>query len=519
MSTHTGAIHATIDLGSNSAKITVACLGDDTIETIANESTMLRLGEKRPYDGQITPEKQDAVITTLQKYQELAQKYEASSITVVATEAVRKAQNCEAFLNAVQQETGLAVHAVNGEIEAALTYLGATSNQQGVSAAGVVDIGGGSTELILAQQGHIQWLISLPIGSGWLHDHYLLSDPPTAIEADQAGTFLNMYLHRLQLPEIPPVEQASSGRAQGRGQVTQARGGVGEGGDVGKASSPLHDGIVPIDTTCRSGELASPVSPPTPTSPTIATGTSAKSLLALAKQALKVDKENHTLSRYDLLGCFGLLSALPAEEIARRYELPLERARVLPSGALIILALMDFLQLEEVSVSQRGLSEGALLAALKYGENWLEHPDVKVDTSRVGKAPAVSDPDESDKPTTDSQQQNEKFAETGQRELRKHSEKFVKWIDPVLKNKDVEAVHKMRVASRQLRATLDAYESAYAQKPFKRLYREVKQAADLLGTARDTDVMLQHLEQQQQQAPDDELPSIQWLVSALAELS
>ena len=93
------------------------------------------------------------------------------------------------------------------------------------------------------------------------------------------------------------------------------------------------------------------------------------------------------------------------------------------------------------------------------------------------------------------------FIETGRQELRKRSEQFVKWIDPVLQNEDVEAVHKMRVASRRLRATLDAYESACVQKPFKRVYREVKQAADLLGTARDTDVMLQNLELLQQQAP------------------
>ncbi len=462
-------IHAAIDLGSNSAKITVACVGDETIETIANESTMIRLGESVNTTGQIGPEKEDAVITTLQKYQGLAQKYEASSIIVIATEAVRKAQNCEAFLNAVQQETSLTVHTVSGEIEAALTYLGATSDQQGASDASVVDIGGGSTELILAQQGHIQWLISLPIGSGWLHDHYLSSDPPAAIEADQARTSLTRYLHQLQLPK----SNAKSGQAQGVGAS------------------------------------------PTPTSPTIATGSSAKSLLALAKQALKVAKEKHILNRYDLLGCFGLLSALPAEEIARRYKQPLERARVLPGGALILLALLDFLQLEEISVSQRGVSEGALLAALKYGDNWLEHPDVKVDPSRIGQAPAVSDLDEGDKSATASQQQDEIFTETGRRELQQRSEKFVKWIDPVLENKDIEDVHKMRVASRRIRATLDAYESVYARKPFQRLYREVKQAADLLGTARDTDVMLQHLEQQQQQAPDNELPGIQWLVSRL----
>src|SRR5437764_982546 len=116
MSTHTGVIDAAIDLGSNSTQITIAHIVDDTREILENESTMIRLGESVNATGQISQEKQDTVITTLQKYQQLAQKYEASVITVVATEAVRKAQNCEAFLNAVQQETGLTVHVVSGEI-------------------------------------------------------------------------------------------------------------------------------------------------------------------------------------------------------------------------------------------------------------------------------------------------------------------------------------------------------------------------------------------------------------------
>jgi hypothetical protein len=524
MSTHTRTIQAVIDLGSNSAKITIARTVDDIIESVENESTMIRLGESVNASGQITPEKQDTVITTLRQYQQLAQKYEASSIIVVATEAVRKAQNCEAFLNAVQQETGLTVHLVSGEIEAALTFLGATSDQQGIADTGVIDIGGGSTELIIAQEEHIQWLISLPIGSGWLHDHYLSSDPPAHVEVENARILLSRYVRQLDPPHVPAM--------------------------------------------------------------LIATGSSAKYLLALAKQALKVDKECHTLSRNDLLGCFELLSTLPAAEISQRYEQPLERARVLPSGALILLTLMDFLQREEISVSQRGVSEGALLATLRYGDSWIDDPDITVGAARIARGPDISDLDESDKPATDKEQESSApdlpsdqeqesstldlpssdqeqesstldlpsdqeqessildlpssdqeqessaldlpssdqeqedsaldlhtFAETGRRELRKHSQRFVKWIDPVLQNEDVEAVHKMRVASRYLRATLDAYQSACARKPFQRVYREVKQAADLLGTARDTDVMLQHLEQQQ--IPENEMPGLQWLVSRL----
>jgi CHAD domain-containing protein len=87
----------------------------------------------------------------------------------------------------------------------------------------------------------------------------------------------------------------------------------------------------------------------------------------------------------------------------------------------------------------------------------------------------------------------------------------------VLKHEDVEAVHKMRVASRRLRATLDAYESCCDPKVFKKFYREVKKAADNLGTARDTDVMLQNLHAQMEQMPDEDRPGVQWLIERLKD--
>ena len=454
MSTHKNAIHAAIDLGSNSVKITIAKTFDDSIEIVTHDSAMLRLGEDVNVIGEISPEKQAAVITTLQKYRQLARDHQASSVTVVATEAVRRAQNHKAFLSAIREQTGLTVHLVSGEIEAALTYLGATSDNQTTATDGVVDIGGGSTELIIAHDAHIQWLTSLPIGSGWLRDRYLAANPPSADNAEKGRQFLDRYLQQLKLLNVPAM--------------------------------------------------------------LVATGSSARILLALAKQALNIAEERHTLSRNDLLGCFGLLSALPAEDIAMRYKFQgkpvgYERAYVLPGGALILFALMDFLHLEEITISQRGLSEGVLLAALKYGDNWLEHPDIKIDTSRIGKAPSRANMNEGDNSAKDSSQQYETFAESGRRELRQRGKNFVKWIDPVLENDDIESVHKMRVASRRLRATLDAYESACAPKAFKRVYREVKQAADLLGTARDTDVMLQNIEQQQKQVLDTELAGLQWL--------
>jgi len=75
----------------------------------------------------------------------------------------------------------------------------------------------------------------------------------------------------------------------------------------------------------------------------------------------------------------------------------------------------------------------------------------------------------------------------------------------------------MRVASRRLRATLDAYEAICAPQPFKEVYKETKKIADILGKARDTDVMIQNLQGQMQHVSAEEQVGIQWLIDRLQE--
>ncbi len=108
------------------------------------------------------------------------------------------------------------------------------------------------------------------------------------------------------------------------------------------------------------------------------------------------------------------------------------------------------------------------------------------------------------------------FDQSGQEELSKRAATFLDWRDAVLTNEDVEAVHKMRVASRRLRATLDAYHPVCQGKPFKNAYRTVKKTAHLLGAARDTDVMLQEVARLMEEAPDEEEAGLHWLRERLS---
>jgi CHAD domain-containing protein len=113
------------------------------------------------------------------------------------------------------------------------------------------------------------------------------------------------------------------------------------------------------------------------------------------------------------------------------------------------------------------------------------------------------------------QRREEIFVASGRKDLPRRVKKFVEWREDVLKDEDIENVHRMRVASRRLRATMDAYEVACKPGPFKKAYRSVRKAADLLGTVRDTDVMLQHIQEQEQQMPTQEQAGMQWLVERL----
>jgi len=216
--------------------------------------------------------------------------------------------------------------------------------------------------------------------------------------------------------------------------------------------------------------------------------------------------EHHThLTQQDLLRCQGLLSSLTAEELADRYKLEVARARILLAGALIIQTVMSRLHLHEIRISSHGIREGVLLAYERYGERWL---DIVSNTASLNHAQQT----EVFFPLSP---EDEPFAHSGRRKLMERTHKMLELPKEVLKHEDVEAVHKMRVASRRLRATLDAYQSICDPRIFKNAYLQVKGAADALGAARDTDVMLLNLHAQLEQVRSEEKEGVQWIIERL----
>src|SRR5438876_5740324 len=102
-------IRAAIDIGSNTIHIVVAHCRPDTLDIIAEETAMVRIGESVNATGEISPQKQEEALTILQRYQEVARQHKAEEVLAVATEAIRKARNSAEFLKQVQQKIGLQV--------------------------------------------------------------------------------------------------------------------------------------------------------------------------------------------------------------------------------------------------------------------------------------------------------------------------------------------------------------------------------------------------------------------------
>jgi exopolyphosphatase/pppGpp-phosphohydrolase len=442
---------AAIDIGSNTIHIVVARCAPSDLDIVEDQVELVRIGESVTATGAISTEKRDAAIAVLQQYRALAEQHSAEQIFTVATEAIRKASNGDEFLEDVKRETGLQVYLISGIVEATLTFYGATyeeSKRAGAPARiAVMDLGGGSTELVTARNMHITWRTSFPVGSGWLHDRYLPANPPTPNELAVAHTFLSTYLQGMRIKPKPAL--------------------------------------------------------------LIVTGGSANSLLLLARRAFRLDPSSNRLTYDDLMRCEGLMSALGAEEISQRYEQPFGRALILPAGALIIREMMSHLNLQEIAISPHGIREGVLLAYARYGENWLERVNQEASTSALSAGAGVK------KAVMLAGEAEEPFVQAGRRMLRERAEKLLDWRDEVLRNEDIEAVHKMRVATRRLRATLDAFESCCEPRQFKKVYRRIKKMADLLGSARDTDVMLQGLRAELEQVPDEEVAGVQWLIQRL----
>ncbi len=194
---------AAIDIGTNSIHMVVVRI-DPTLPAftiVAREKDTVRLGDRDPHSGALTPEAIARALATLSRCQELAHSLRAEGIIAAATSAVREAPNGRAFLEQVERELGLQIDLISGQEEARRIYLGVLSGLEfNTQPHIIIDIGGGSTELILADSREPRFLSSTKVGAVRLTHEFVTTDPIDDVELATLRAYIRGMLER-------PVEQ------------------------------------------------------------------------------------------------------------------------------------------------------------------------------------------------------------------------------------------------------------------------------------------------------------------------
>jgi exopolyphosphatase / guanosine-5'-triphosphate,3'-diphosphate pyrophosphatase len=176
---------AVVDVGSNSTRLLVADIGGGRLSEVERRSTVTRLGRGVDLSGQLSVEAIEAACEAIAQYMEICRKREAGTIVAIATSAVRDASNGSAFVAELRERFALSARVLDGEEEARLTYLGATAEQPPQEPTLVIDIGGGSTEMIVGASEAIAFHASLQAGVVRHTERHFSGDPPSAGEMEE----------------------------------------------------------------------------------------------------------------------------------------------------------------------------------------------------------------------------------------------------------------------------------------------------------------------------------------------
>ena len=303
---------ATIDIGTNSTHLLIAKIERklNTFSIDLAEKSTTRLGERDPQTGELTSLAMNRAFSTLKRFKDLSESYKVESLIIAATSAVREAPNGKTFIAEIKKKIGLDVELISGAEEARLIYLGVLSGMQfGNKPHLVLDIGGGSTELILADSSEARALTSTKIGAVRLQREFIKKDPISS----QNELFLRSFI---------------------RGSMESA---------IDKVSKRIEAGEIPV-LVATSGT-------------------------AMAIGSLISNKENHmqsklqgykiTKNKLDII-VSQLIKMTPSER-SQLSSLSERRSEIIVPGALILQTIMNMVDVNEIILSERALREGLVV--------------------------------------------------------------------------------------------------------------------------------------------------------------
>jgi len=298
-----------VDLGTNSTRLLVADVEDGRVAEVERRLAITRLGEGVDERGRLSPVAMARAQTVLADYRREAEALGASPVLVVATSAVREAENGQAFLGGLERAYGFVTRLLDGYEEAETTFRGVVSDRALERDTLVVDIGGGSTELLVGGPGGVSSAVSLQAGCVRMTERCLHGDPPGEAELDRCATAVRALL--------PPLE------------IDKA---IGVAGTITTVAA-IDLGLVRYDPARTHG---------------------------------------HRCSRTAVDGVLARLAVLQLAERERVPGLEPARAPVIVAGLVILREVMQRYGLDAIEASERDILHGAALAAAELPERGAE---------------------------------------------------------------------------------------------------------------------------------------------------
>ena len=173
-----------VDMGTNSTRLLVADVEDGEVKELERRSTVTRLGRGVDTSRQLATEAIEDVVSAVGEYIKLYEPLEPDVVLALATSAVRDAENSGAFIAELRERFALNARILTGEEEARLTYVGAVAGRAPSDGTLVIDIGGGSTEIVVGSGREMAFHTSLQLGTVRHTERHIRNDPPTAPELE-----------------------------------------------------------------------------------------------------------------------------------------------------------------------------------------------------------------------------------------------------------------------------------------------------------------------------------------------
>src|SRR3954463_11596612 len=192
-------VFAAIDIGSNSVRLSIGELRSGRIRVLHTDREVTRLGEGVFRNGILDPQAMALTVKVLRRFRKATDRFIAEQTQVISTSAVRDAKNSRVFAELIRAATGWHLRVITGLEEGRLIHLGLeASGRFRARRKLLIDLGGGSCELTLSNKGHIQHMVSLPLGAVRLTQQFLHHDPPTEKELLRMTDFIDEELGRVK---------------------------------------------------------------------------------------------------------------------------------------------------------------------------------------------------------------------------------------------------------------------------------------------------------------------------------